>query len=258
MRRSVIVLVLLALVQAVSFAGARTSNLTFDSLEDFSGIVVDAPYDVYITQAGHTGVRVGCDGKLEQYVDISVRGGILYIGIKNANIKNIERYVNRNGYKLSAYVSVDDLERLDASGVSKVYADEGLEVDELDVSISGVSEFEGKISGKVLSLKLDGVSRFSCRAEFSSIDARIAGASRCGLEGLSDGIAADISGASVLDAYSLECRDAKIYVSGASKAEVRPSKTISFDVSGVSSIKYPDGVDIESMSVTGMSVVKTF
>lgn len=258
MNKLIIALASLALVQEVAFAGSRTSNLTFDALEDFTGIVIDAPYDVYITQDGRTGVRIECDGKLEQYVDVSVSGGILYIGIKDMNIKNLERYVNRNGYKLSAYVSVDELDRLEASGVSKVYADEGLDVDELDISISSVSKFEGKIDGRVLNLKLDGVSRFSCRADFGSIDARIAGASKCGLEGQTDGIIADISGASVLDAHSLGCSDAKIYVSGASKAEVRPSKTISFSVSGASSLKYPDGVDIESMSVTGMSVVKTF
>lgn len=258
MKKLTIALASLALVQAVAFAGSRTSNLTFDALEDFTGIVIDAPYDVFITQEGRSGVRVECDMKLEQYVDITVSGGILYIGVKDVNIKNLERYVNRNGYKLSAYVSVDDLDRLEASGVSKVFADEGLDVDGLNLSISGVSGFEGRIKGNDLNLKLDGVSRFSCQAEFDSIDAMITGASKCELEGQADGVVADISGASALDAHSLVCRDAKVYVSGASKAEIRPSKTISFSVSGVSSLKYPDGVEIKSMSVTGMSVVKTF
>lgn len=253
------VLVSLAMVSSAGIAGNhRTCELSFSSLGDYDRIEIDAPYDVYITQTGGTGVRVECDGRIEQYIDVTVKGRTLHIGVKDISLKNLERYVNRDGYALAAYVSVAELEELRAGSVCKVFVEDCLEVGDLDLGISGVSQVEGRIKGGNLNLDLSGVSRFMCRIDFDHVDARISGASKCELDGNAESISADVSGASSMDAANFECRDATVNVSGASKAEVRPSETISFYVSGVSSLKYPEGVKIEGMSVSGMSSVKTF
>lgn len=253
------VLISLVMFSSVGIAGNRqTSELSFDSLRDYDRIEIDAPYDVYITQTGGTGVRVECDERIEQYIDVTVKGRTLYIGVKDISLKTLERYVNRNGYTLAAYASVGELESLKAGSVSKVYVKDCIVADDLDMDISGVSEVDGRIKGGNLNLDLSGVSRFMCRIDFDHVDVRISGASKCELEGKAECISADVSGASSMDAESFECKDATVNVSGASKAEVRPSETISFYVSGVSSLKYPEGVKIEGMSVSGVSSVQTF
>jgi len=72
----------------------------------------------------------------------------------------------------------------------------------------------------------------------SAIDLDISGASKVTLSGTASQLTADMSGASSVDATELRCEKVSVDSSGASKARVNATSTLSVDASGASSISY--------------------
>lgn len=253
-------LTILSLIAAVPTLSAREriDERIFDNIGNFEQIKVKAPYEVYISQTGKCGIRVECNSELTKCLDITVKEGTLYIDMEGISDSDLEKYINRRNYTLTAYVTIDELEKISAAGISEVHADGCIVTDDLDLNISGVSKIIGEFRGDILDVDVSGTSSFSGELKFYHVKTDVSGASKCELEGKTDDIVARVSGASALYAEYLECGDADVTVSGASTCEVRPEDTISFSVSGVSTLRYSWDAKIESMSVSGMSKAKTF
>ena len=128
-----------------------------------------------------------------QYIKTEVHNGVL-------EISTTKRIKSHNGLKIT--ISAPDIERVEASGVSKVF---------------------------VSNLKNAGF----------NLDT--SGASKIELNGETDKLMIDVSGASKIEAENLKARAATVDASGASKINIFATESVRADASGASKITYSGG-----------------
>ena len=151
--------------------------------------------------------------KAHQYVQVEVKNGTLYIGMKKWNFVSNEKAT----VVLPANPALEELR------------------------LSGASSFNGTLFGDNPSMKVSGASRFdgTINANADNLEVELSGASYAILNGFCDGeLKIDISGASVLDGTSFPCTKINGEISGASHANVTCCESLKVDVSGASEIEY--------------------
>jgi hypothetical protein len=83
----------------------------------------------------------------------------------------------------------------------------------------------------------------------------LSGASRISLEGSGADLDVNASGASVVELGNFLCNDADIDLSGASRATVNASDTLSVTLSGASTLYYYGTPTLGSLTVSGGSTI---
>lgn len=174
--------------------------------------------------------------KAHQYVQVEVKNGTLYIGMKKWNYMSNE---------LPTVV---------------LPASSAMALEEL--RLSGASSFKGTLFGDNPSMKVSGASRFdgTIAPNADNIEVELSGASYATLNGFCDGeLEIDISGASVLDGTSFPCAEINGEISGASHADVVCCESLKVDISGASELTYSTPSDECNLKVdcecTGASSV---
>jgi hypothetical protein len=201
-------------------------------LKGFHGIEVSNAINLYLSQGDtETVVVSGPDIKWRDRIRTEVRDGILRIYLEN-------NHFSLGNTKLKAYVSYTLLDRLDASGASDIFVDGVITGDNLDVTLSGASDFRGAINVKELRLNQSGAS-----------DAHITGA-------VSGTASFESSGASDVKGYDLVAQNCNVHASGASDIHITVNKDISADVSGASSVRYKGNGAVRELHSSGASTVK--
>ena len=150
--------------------------------------------------------------KAHQYVQVEVKNGTLYIGMKKWNFVSNE--------KPTVVLPASSLEEL---------------------RLSGASSFNGTLFGDNPSMKVSGASRFdgTINGNADNMEVELSGASYAILNGFCDGeLKIDISGASVLDGTSFPCAEINGEISGASHADVVCCESLKVDISGASELTY--------------------
>jgi len=137
---------------------------------------------------------------------------------------------------LQLNLSVDRLERVQASGASRVRL-EGTVDDDLRLDASGASAIEIP------------------SAELDELVVALSGASRATVAGSASTLDADVSGASRLSLFDLAVDEAQVGVSGASTAEVTVEDELEATASGASSVRYDGDPDRVLSDVSGASSV---
>ena len=170
--------------------------------------------------------------KAHQYVQVEVKDGTLYIGIKKWNFVSNE--------KPTVVIPANpELNKLHASGASS---------------------FQGSLLGDEVSMKLSGASRFDGTMRADNVDLEISGASYAAINGFCmEELKIDISGASMLDGNSFPCAKISGGISGASRANVICCESLKVNVSGASELTYGTPSDECSPTVdcecTGSSTI---
>jgi hypothetical protein len=184
----------------------------------FHGVKVSHGIDLYISQSSEETVVVSAsDEEYRNKIKTVVENGILKIYYDD----NKSWGINWGNRKLRAYVSIRNIDQLDASGGSDVMVEGNLRGDKLSMDISGGSDFKGKVDVQELSIDQSGGS-----------DIDITGrASRLNLGS---------SGGSDFDGYGLMTDVCVIDASGGSDVTISASKEISADASGGSGVAKRD------------------
>jgi hypothetical protein len=125
------------------------------------------------------------------------------------------------------------------------------------VSFSGASQstITGFVSENDMAINLSGASRCQFTGEARQLLVDLSGASRLETTGRGALLSAELSGASTLQAFPYLVSEAIIDASGASKANVSVSNTLTVDASGASSIRYR-GAPTVRQKVSGASSVQ--
>lgn len=211
--------------QVISDANAQDRNL-----KGFHGIKVSHAIDVYISQGNEEGVAVSA--KTAEYRDkikTEVVDGILRISYDERSWKGGNR-------QLKAYVSVRNVDLINASGACDVIITGTLKAKELKLGLSGASDFKGTIE-----------------AEF--IDADISGASDLSVNGSVDGLKIEASGASSFKGYDLQSEKCEVRATGASDVNITVNKELNAQASGASGIYYKGSGVIRDIKTSGASSV---
>jgi len=202
------------------------------NLKGFHGIEVSNAINLYLSQGDNETVVVSApDIKWRDRIRTEVRDGILHIYLE-------DNHFSLGNTKLKAYVSYTMLDRLDASGASDIFVDGVIAGDNLNITLSGASDFRGAINVKDLKMNQSGAS-----------DAHITGA-------VSGTASFESSGASDVKGYDLVTQHCDVHATGASDVHITVNKELTADVSGASSVHYKGDGALREIHSSGASIVK--
>ncbi len=197
------------------------------SLSGFHSIEVSDGVDVYIEQGNKESVVVRADDNLVNMIETKVVGETLVIDAKGSY---------RKSKAFEVFVTLKDLNRLEAYGGSDVYGLSEMQLDELEIVMKGGSDLEMEITAQKMNCTLRGAS-----------DAQ--------LKGSVDHLIVDARGASDLEAKRLIVNVCELEMSGASDAEVTVKEEIDAKASGSSDIYYRGNPKIVRQKAKGSSEI---
>ena len=159
-------------------------------------------------------------------------------------------------YKTKAYVSIQDINALTASGASNVHLVNTIESPKMRIKLSGASDFKGNIKAGVLMYQLTGASDYKGEISANSIDIDGSGASSIELIGKVDDLAIEVSGASTAKLYNLTAKGAILRASGASNIGVTVTEILRANSSGASDINYKGNPTVKESNTSGASSIR--
>jgi hypothetical protein len=226
------------LLSVVFFANAQKTivndaNAEKRNVTAFTGIRVSHAIDLYLTQGDEDGIAVSAtETKYRDRIKTEVKDGILKIWYDNEGFK-----WNMGNKKMRAYVSFKNISKLHASGASDVFVNGTLKATDLDMDLSGASDFKGDI-------------------DITNLKANISGASDITASGKVGSLVIDASGASDFKGYDLVAQTCDAEASGASDIKITVDKELNARASGASDIRIKGNGVIRKMSNSGASSVK--
>jgi Putative auto-transporter adhesin, head GIN domain len=207
------------------------ANAQKRTVGSFHAIRAEDGIDLYITQGSEEAVAVSAASvKYRDKIRTEVRDGVLRIYVEEGfNFSLHER-------KMKAYVSVKVLDAIHGSGGSDVYMKEGVKADNFRLSLSGGSDFYGKITATKLSADLSGGSDVHINGSVVTLNVSASGGS-------------DFKG------YELTADNVTINASGGSDAQLTVNKELVAEVSGGSDIDYKGSGVVRNVSSSGSSSI---
>ncbi len=232
MKRFFLSVILLASATLVmSQKTINDANAEVREAKNFHGINISNAFDVYLTQGTEEAVAVSAtDQKTRDLIEVEVKDGILHVGLKKGTWK-----LNKGNKKLTAYISIKNIDRITVSGACDVYVEGTIKADELNVNLSGASDIKG--------VKLD----------VKKLDANINGASDMKANGTVAQLSVDVSGASKFRGTDLATDFCNAKASGASEITITVNRELSAQATGASGVKYKGSGVITDVKTSGAS-----
>ncbi|MFH0894691.1 MAG: head GIN domain-containing protein [Bacteroidota bacterium] len=177
-------------------------------LKDFDGIKCSGAFNVILKQGSEFSVEVETDENLQEKVITEIKSGTLCMSM-NGKVSHMS--------KLNVYITLPELNRMDASGACEI-------------------EFENRMNAKTLDMDLSGAVSVKANLNAKSINGDISGAVNLKMEGTADELNLKASGAVEIKGLGLICGKADIDASGAAYIEINPATDLHSKTSGASSI----------------------
>lgn len=209
------------------------ANAQVRQVEAFTSISVGGALNVIITQGSQPTVVVAAsDVKLRDKIFTRVEDGTLHLGMSG-------NHFNTNGRQwMRVYIAVPDLKKIGAGGASDVLIEGIFKAANLEIALSGASDFRGHIEGDRLKLAASGS---------SDID----------IKGKADRVEVALSGASDLNGRGLVARVCEIGASGSSDAQISITEQIKASASGSCDIIYYGNPKVKDHAATrGASITQ--
>lgn len=230
------------------------NNVQKRKLPSFSAISVSNAIDLYLTQSNRNEVAVSAvTEEARDRIITEVEGNTLVIRLANEGWRS---WKNWSDSKAKAYVSVEELYALTASGACDVRIINIIEASKLKIKLTGASDLKGDLAVGALSVQLSGASEYKGKLKAKSLTMDLSGASDAELDGAADDLVVELSGASDAKLSHFEVKGAKVHASGASSAKLNVSQLLKVEASGASSVEYKGEVVAKEISSTGASSVK--
>lgn len=211
---------------AVAGSG-RLISKTVD-LSGVTSVMVGANFVVRLRTGEPARATVTMDDNLADRLEATVAGDQLRLGIKpGMSVRNAT---------LSAEVTLGQLDRLEASGASRVILSPALASPALQLAVSGTSAVTGPIT-------------------VGQVQATVSGAGTLALSGQIQDLRFSATGASQLPLADLTVRHLDTILSGASHATVTVTGTLAAQAAGASVLHYRGTPSVTRFQVSGMASV---
>jgi hypothetical protein len=229
--RALSALITLLLLAGCAAVGGGSGTLVTRRIEatGFDRIQAANGFQVDVSIGSPEQVEIELDDNLTNRLDARVDDGTLHLSLR--------RGINIGTATLRARVTMRALRGVEASGSSAVRLGDELRGASLEASLSGASSLEGKVALTSVTLGLSGASSARLTGTAATVEAQASGASNLGLE-------------------ALEAADVSVEVSGASRADVCATRTISATASGGSAVRWNGGGRITRSEATGGSSIE--
>lgn len=211
------------------------ANATIRDVRNFHAIEIADGVDLYLTQSNEEAVAVSASThEYRNRIRTEVINGVLKINFNPENTWKLNWFGNR---KLKAYVSLKTLDKLLATGGSDVFIENELSAPRLTLSLSGGSDFRGKMLANELNLSVSGGSDayISGKAELLSIHA---------------------VGGSDVHGFELVSNTCTIESSGGSDVRITANKELRASASGGSDVYYKGAASSHTSKSGGGSIKK--
>ena len=255
--------ILFALLFLVGFVvnAQENKSIVYDEnaqqrkVPSFTAISVSSAIDLYLTQSNKNEVAVSAtNDEIRDHIITEVVGGTLIIRLGDKG--SWFSWRKWGNYKTKAYVSIQDINALTASGASTVHLVNTIESPKMRIKLSGASDFKGNIKAGVLMYQLTGASDYKGEISANSIDIDGSGASSIELIGKVDDLAIEVSGASTAKLYNLTAKGAILRASGASNIGVTVTEILRANSSGASDINYKGNPTVKESNTSGASSIR--
>jgi len=207
-------------------------NAETRNVKGFHAINVSGGIDLYLTQGNEEAVAVSASElEYRDRIKTEVEDGVLKIYFDNKGF-----HLNWGNKKLKAYVSVKNIDALEASGGSDAYLQGTIKSEKLHVELSGGSDLKGKV---------DAHDMFIDQSGGSDVD----------VSGTVTNLNVDASGGSDLHGYDLVTDYCKISASGGSDSHITVNKELSANATGGSDIYYKGTGTVHEVKSSGSSSI---
>jgi len=207
-------------------------NAAIRNVSSFHAIQISDGIDLYLTQGNEALAVSAINEEVRNKITTKVEDGVLKIYYGHEGVT-----LDRGNKKMKAYVSFKTLDKLQASGGSDVYADEGISATELNVHLSGGSDFHGRVNSSKLQMEANGGS-----------DVYVSGKATT--------LLINATGGSDFHGYDLISDNCSVNASGGSDVNITCNKELNVNASGGSDVYYKGDGSIKNMNSGGSSSVK--
>jgi hypothetical protein len=198
----------------------------------FSAVQVSGSIDVYLSQGSENRLVVSAsDRSINDRIITEVKNGVLIIGLKSGSMNFNDRKYMR------AYISAPDLSKISMSGSTNFFVEGSLKVSNLEIEMSGASDFKGDLV--VENLRLSGS---------GSVDFNLTGSSQ--------NLKIEVSGASDVKAKGHTADFCDASASGASDIYISVKQELKATASGASDIKYYGNPSVRKATSSGAASIK--
>jgi hypothetical protein len=228
---ALVILLQLGWLPAQSQKTINDVNAEVRTTGQFNAIVVSSSIDLFISQSPNTVVAVSAnEPKYRDMITTEVKNNTLYINYKSKG-------GDWGAKNMRAYISASTLNKIQASGACDVKIEGNFNATDLEIELSGSSDFKGNVTAQNLKLSGSGSSDFIISGKATNLRIDISGAS-------------DVKGFELISDYC----DASAH--GASDINITVNKELKVKASGASDVAYRGTAALKEASTSGASGVK--
>jgi hypothetical protein len=209
------------------------ANAEKRSVGSFSSIHVSSGIDLYLSSGDEAVAVSASETKYRDNIKTEVKNGKLSIWYEdNKTLK-----LHTENRRMKAYVSYKAINALTASGGSDVKVEGTIKGNDLELALSGGSDFEGKV-------------------DVSDLKVNASGGSDVDISGTTKKLDVDASGGSDVKGFDLSADVCNLEASGGSDITITVNKELSARASGGSDVHYKGNGTVREMNSSGSSSIK--
>jgi len=223
---------ILAVLAAISFVTVYSQDESRESrsVTAFHGVEVSGGIDLYISSGPVSVAISAANSDIRHHMITEVVDGVLRIHLER------DWQPDASHPNMKAYVSLQNLDNLEASGGGDIYIQGVINVADLKVDLSGGGNLSGKLNADHLNINQSGGSNVELTGKVK--DLRL-----------------NASGGGNLKGYELVTDYASIYASGGCNSELTVNKELRVVTSGGSDVHYKGPASVSEMKSSGGGTV---
>ena len=203
-----------ALLIGFTALAGNTDKTETRNVSNFKGVDVSAGIDLYITMGETESVKIVADDDIIEKIITEVKDGVLHIYVKQNGWFNWSGNETRK-----AYVTIKELNRIEASSGSDVNSENTLKGEELKINVSSGAEVEVEVY-------------------YKNLDVNTSSGSDAKLSGKVKNLRASASSGSDINAKELESVTCKASASSGSDVTVSVSEELNASASSGADVNY--------------------
>ncbi|MFA5768822.1 MAG: DUF2807 domain-containing protein [Bacteroidales bacterium] len=278
--KKILIITILSLLSNVAMAQKEAVEQRNFQVGPFTGVELSGVVEVTIEKSNSHSVSLETYGEVFDHLDVKVRNGILHIGFKDGGLpRSIQR--KYRDLKIISKVTLPVLENVEMSGVTKLFARDRFNSNELNIELSGVSHAEFEyIESAAMDIEISGVSKIQLYGVTEQLDLEISGASKgffvfenktitfanIEISGSSEGTfegkairsLLDISGTANFEGKKFQVETMKAVISGVARARVNVAGSLEPEVSGAAKLHYNGNVNLRNVNKSGAAHMTTY
>jgi hypothetical protein len=218
----------------------------------FANVKVTGPFEVEVIPSDTFAVQITAPDNWFDKISVKQAGDTLEVG---TNLGwTFWNWWNKTTPKIA--IAMPQISTLDLSGACKGTARGFRSNQDFKVMVSGASSAELDVQANFAAVNVSGASRVNGQLIVRDAVINISGASTATLNGTADNINLQASGASKAAFEAFKANDARIELSGASRATATLGGKLDVFLSGASSLFYSGNPVMGQIEVTGASTLK--